>query len=71
MKELEYVRDKLIIDPLPYPMYFQTNGENKDYLTQKFKDEEDSILFASRSYFQGVNFPGPTLVKLFCVSSPF
>ena len=70
MKELEYVRDKLIIDPLPYPMYFQTNGENKDYLTQKFKDEEDSILFASRSYFQGVNFPGPTLSQVILCKFP-
>lgn len=70
MKELEYVRDRLVIDPLPYPMYFQTNGENKDYLTQKFKEEEDSVLFGSRSFFQGVNFPGATLSQVILCKFP-
>ena len=70
LRELKAVQEKLLLDPLPYPTYFQTNGENKEELTKHFRNEVDSVLFCSRTFFQGVSFAGETLSQVILVKTP-
>ncbi len=55
---------------LPWPIYTQ-NDFPKPVLLQKFTDEEESSLFATMSFWQGVDVPGPSLSLVAIDRIPF
>ena len=71
IKELEAARDHFFRNPLPYSMLFQTPESSKDQLSEEFRLDESSVLFASKSFFQGVSFSGATLSQVVLVKFPF
>lgn len=69
-RELEFTYDFLKDAGLPYPIYAQTDGVNKDKLGESFKNNENSILLATKSFFQGFDAPGSTLSLVVLVKYP-
>jgi len=55
---------------LPWPLYTQ-NDFPKPVLLQKFTDEEESCLFATMSFWQGVDVPGRALSLVTIDRIPF
>jgi ATP-dependent DNA helicase DinG len=55
---------------LPYPVYVQ-GEETVDIIAKKFRTDVNSVLCATRSFFEGVNFPGETCSLVVMVSLPF
>ena len=68
--ELQAVRERLMQNPLPYEVYFQTDNVDKTYITNMFRENEHSVLFATKSFFQGVDFKGETLSQVILVKFP-
>lgn len=69
-KELEFTHDFLKDAGLPYPIYAQTDGVNKEKLGDLFRSNENSILLATKSFFQGFDAPGSTLSMVVLVKYP-
>lgn len=44
----------------PFPIYYQDKKSNKQKLVNSFKEDEHSVLLATKSFFTGVDFPGAT-----------
>jgi ATP-dependent DNA helicase DinG len=55
---------------LPYTTLMQGQAPNKQ-LAEQFKSETDSVLFATRSFFTGVDFGGETLSLVVIDKLPF
>ncbi len=55
---------------IPWPIYTQ-NDFPKPVLLQRFIDEEESSLFATMSFWQGVDVPGPSLSLVTIDRIPF
>jgi ATP-dependent DNA helicase DinG len=68
--ELLSVKEYLDKNPLEYPMFFQTNESDKQFITQSFRENNNSVLFATKSFFQGVDFKGETLSQVILVKFP-
>lgn len=55
---------------VPYQCLLQGDG-SKEQLISKFKNDETSCLFATRSFFSGVDIPGQTLNMVILTTAPF
>lgn len=55
---------------LKHPAYRQGQA-SKATLIERFKDETDSCLFATRSFFTGVDIPGDALSNVILTKAPF
>lgn len=55
---------------LPYQVYMQ-GDDSVDATAKKFRDDTDSVLCATRSFFEGVNFPGETCSLVVIMALPF
>jgi ATP-dependent DNA helicase DinG len=53
-----------------YPILVQTKEANKARLADQFKTIENSVLLATKSFFQGFNAPGETLSMTIVVKYP-
>lgn len=53
-----------------FPFYIQTDGPNFELL-ENFKRDISSVLFATQSFWQGIDVPGPTLSCLVITRLPF
>lgn len=53
-----------------WPLYIQTKDANKAKLAEDFKNDEYSVLLATKSFFQGANFPGSGLSLVIIVKYP-
>ncbi len=58
------------LQKLGYTVLSQDNGE-RTWLLDRFKNERDSILFATDSFWEGVDAPGDTLRLVIIVKLPF
>ena len=64
-KTAEYLKETI-----DYPVYVQ--GEDTVFnIAGKFKDDVNSVLCATRSFFEGVNFPGETCSLVIMAALPF
>lgn len=68
--ELNYAAETLLASDLDYPIHVQYDGVNKTRLAESFKNEENSVLLATKSFFQGADFPGETLSLVVLVKYP-
>ncbi|MFP4580523.1 MAG: helicase C-terminal domain-containing protein [Candidatus Sumerlaeia bacterium] len=59
-----------MLKPLGYTCLRQ-GGENRQALLQRFKNDRTSILFATASFWEGVDVPGDALRLLVLVKLPF
>lgn len=69
MKEVYSIVDRRIGDKME--LLIQDNRMSRNLLLRKFKNSEDSSLFATSSFWEGVDAPGNTLRLLVIVKLPF
>lgn len=68
--ELEQAHEYIKNNPLPYKTMFQLGNTDKNQLAIEFRRNTDSVLFATKSFFQGVDFKGETLSQVILVKFP-
>ena len=60
-----------LVDVLPYKLLKQGNGLSRNQLFEEFKKEADSCLFATQSFWEGVDAPGNTLRLVIITKLPY
>lgn len=55
---------------LPYNVYVQERDSNKSKLMESFKNDVDSILLATKSFFVGIDVPGESLSSVIICKYP-
>ena len=53
------------------PLYFQEEGISRKAITEKFKEEKDSVLMGLKSFWEGVDIPGESLSFVIMEKLPF
>jgi len=53
------------------PLYWQRRGVSKRHLLREFRDREEATLLGLRSFWEGVDVPGPSLSYLILEKLPF
>lgn len=66
----DYFQDLKNRGEFPYRLLVQTRDANKARLSEEFSKDENSVLLATKSYFQGANFPGSTLSLVIIAKYP-
>ncbi|MDQ6963500.1 MAG: ATP-dependent DNA helicase, partial [Mariprofundales bacterium] len=56
---------------LPWSVLIQGEGESRDALLQQFREETESVLCGTRSFWEGVDVPGETLSMVIIDKIPF
>lgn len=56
----EELTDRRKRGQFPYPIHYQDKTTPKQKLVDAFKEDEHSVLLATKSFFTGVDFPGAT-----------
>jgi ATP-dependent DNA helicase DinG len=64
-------RMQLIFEKLKIQLFVQGTGTPRSTLLEKFKDDVDSVLFGTDSFWQGVDVPGEALSNVIITRLPF
>ncbi|MBC7328915.1 DEAD/DEAH box helicase family protein [bacterium] len=72
-ERLEYVGKNLEprLGERMLPLYWQRRGVSKRHLLREFRDREEATLLGLRSFWEGVDVPGPSLSYLILEKLPF
>jgi ATP-dependent DNA helicase DinG len=62
---------QLLVDDLPYPCLMQGKGGGKGRLLEEFKMTKNAVLFATSSFWQGVDVKGEALSAVIIDKLPF
>jgi ATP-dependent DNA helicase DinG len=62
---------QLLVDDLPYPCLMQGKGGGKGRLLEEFKMTNNAVLFATSSFWQGVDVKGEALSAVIIDKLPF
>jgi ATP-dependent DNA helicase DinG len=62
---------QLLVDDLPYPCLMQGKGGGKGRLLEEFKMTSNAVLFATSSFWQGVDVKGEALSAVIIDKLPF
>lgn len=68
---MEYVANELEQSLKHLPVYWQSEGSSSRLLKEEFAAREESILLGLRSFWEGVDVPGPSLSYLVIEKLPF
>ncbi len=68
---MEYVATRLEAALSHLPVYWQSEGSSSRLLKEEFSAREESILLGLRSFWEGVDVPGPSLSYLVIEKLPF
>lgn len=67
-KEMQYVHDYVNI---PYPKLIQQGTRNRRELLEQFKETENAVLFATKSFWEGIDVQGEQLSMVIIDKLPF
>lgn len=70
-KMMQSVYEKVTREQFPFRILIQTSSIPRDRLFVEFKQDEDSVLFATQSFWEGVDAPGNTLRLVIISKLPF
>ena len=72
-ERLEYVGEKLepLLGEKMLPLYWQKRGVSKRHLLREFRNREEATLLGLRSFWEGIDVPGPSLSYLILEKLPF
>ncbi len=68
---MEYVAEQLEKSLTHLPVYWQREGVSKQMLKEEFASREESVLLGVRSFWEGIDVPGPSLSYLIIEKLPF
>ena len=69
-RELTYAYEQLSGTGLPYRLLVQDGNMTKRQLTDAFREDTDSVLLATKSFFTGNDFQGETLSQVILAKYP-
>lgn len=69
--DMEYVYKKLSNMDLPYNFIMQGSGPSQEYLIRKFRDDTDSVLLGTGTFWEGINVEGEALSQVIIYKLPF
>ena len=72
-KLMQEVADRMqpLFDELGLKLFVQGTGTPRSTMLEKFKDDVDSVLFGTDSFWQGVDVPGEALSNVIITRLPF
>lgn len=62
--DMEYVYKKLSNMHLPYKIIMQGSGSSQEYLLDKFRNDTNSVLLGTGTYWEGINIEGESLSQV-------
>lgn len=68
---MEYVANRLEKSLTHLPIYWQHEGASTRLLKEEFEAREESVLLGLRSFWEGIDVPGPSLSYLVIEKLPF
>lgn len=70
---LEWVAERLepFLSDLLLPLYWQKRGVSTRHILKEFREREEATLMGLRSFWEGVDVPGPSLCYLVLEKLPF
>lgn len=69
--DLNKVYDILKDENLDYKLLKQSNSSSQDEILEKFKEDENSVLLATGTFWEGIDVPGKALSNLIVFKLPF
>lgn len=70
-KDMQYVYNKVLSCLPDYPIYIQQDETNVPKLKQKFEQNVNSCLFATGTFFEGIDIKGESLSSVIITRLPF
>ena len=70
-EDMKKVYRKININSHNFNIMLQTDDVSADALKERFKDDESSVLFATGSFFEGIDIKGEALVNVIITKLPF
>lgn len=68
---MEYVYKKLSNMHLPYKIIMQGSGSSQEYLLDKFRNDTNSVLLGTGTFWEGINIEGESLSQVIIFKLPF
>lgn len=69
--DMKIVYDKLKNKNLPYRLIIQSNGSSQIKTKEEFKDDENSVLLSTGTFWEGIDIKGKSLSSVIIVRLPF
>jgi len=69
--DMEYVYKKLSNMHLPYKIYIQVNHSSQVYVLEKFRNDVNSVILGTGTYWEGINVEGESLSQVMIYKLPF
>lgn len=69
--DMEYVYRKLSNMNLPYKILIQGRGSSQAYQLKRFKNDVNSVILGSGTYWEGINIEGESLSQVIIYKLPF
>ncbi len=70
-KDMQEVYKRINEENKPYNIYIQEDGKDTETLKNKFKEDTTSCLFATGSFFEGIDIKGESLESVIIPKLPF
>lgn len=70
-EDMEYVYKKLVNLHLPYRIIIQGENSSQAHKIRRFKDEINSVLLGTGTYWEGINVEGKSLSQVIIFKLPF
>ena len=69
--DMEFVYRKLSNMNLPYKIFIQSGGSSQAYQLKRFKNDVNSVILGSGTYWEGINIEGESLSQVIIYKLPF
>ena len=69
--DMREVYKRISSEERPYNVYIQEDGKDSETLKQRFKEEKTSCLFATGSFWEGIDIKGESLESVIIPKLPF
>lgn len=69
--DMEFVYRKLSNMNLPYKILIQSGGSSQAYQLKRFKNDVNSVILGSGTYWEGINIEGESLSQVIIYKLPF
>ena len=70
-EDMQFVYKKLVNLPLPYRIIVQGQSSSQAHKLDRFRDETDSVLLGTGTYWEGINIEGESLSQVIIFKLPF
>lgn len=69
--DMNYVYENIGVDLLDFPVYIQKDSSTVKTIKEEFENNVSSCLFATGSFYEGIDIKGPSLSQVIIAKLPF